>query len=154
MKKRIKLNINPNQKQPSKSFCEKTILKNFAAFTREYLCWSPCKFIKKRLQHLYFPVNSAKFLWGAILKNNCERLLLPNIDVHDIENKELTKLNNTILILLKFFLENLFVDKKAILFIFFLINPVWTPEGNYLPTRSLKPPSLLNPEENSHLADY
>ena len=35
-----------------------------------------CSFIKKRLQHMYFPVNIAKFLRTPILKNICEWLLL------------------------------------------------------------------------------
>ena len=35
-----------------------------------------CNFIKKRLQHRYFPVIIAKFLRIPILKNICERLLL------------------------------------------------------------------------------
>ena len=33
-------------------------------------------FIKKRLQHRFFPVNIAKLLRTPILKNNCERQLL------------------------------------------------------------------------------
>ena len=36
--------------------------------------------IKKRLQHMYFPVNSAKFLTALNLKNICERLLLLKIN--------------------------------------------------------------------------
>ena len=35
-----------------------------------------CNFIKKRLQHRYFPVKIAKFLRTITLKNICERLLL------------------------------------------------------------------------------
>ena len=35
-----------------------------------------CNFIKKRLQHWYFPVKFAKFSRTLILKNLCERLLL------------------------------------------------------------------------------
>ena len=37
---------------------------------------NPCNFIKKRLQHICFPVNIAKFLRTPILKNICDRLLL------------------------------------------------------------------------------
>ena len=37
-----------------------------------------CNFIKKRLQHMCFAVNIAKFLRAPILKNICERLLLYN----------------------------------------------------------------------------
>ena len=57
--------------------------KNFAVFTSKHLCWrlfliklQTCNFIKKRLQHRYFPVNIAKFLRTSTLKNICERLLL------------------------------------------------------------------------------
>ena len=35
-----------------------------------------CNFIKKRLQHMCFPVKFHKFLRTPILKNICERLLL------------------------------------------------------------------------------
>ena len=35
-----------------------------------------CNFIKKKLQHRYFPVIVAKFLRIPISKNICERLLL------------------------------------------------------------------------------
>ena len=35
-----------------------------------------CNFIKKRLQHRYFPVKFAKLLRTPILKNICKRLLL------------------------------------------------------------------------------
>ena len=42
------------------------VLKNFVNFARKYLCWSSflikaCNFIKKRLQHRYFPVKFVKF---------------------------------------------------------------------------------------------
>ena len=39
-------------------------------------CLKACNFIKKRLQHRYFPVNITKFLRAPILNNICERLLL------------------------------------------------------------------------------
>ena len=35
-----------------------------------------CKFIKKRLQHRFFPVKFAKFLRTPMLKNICNQLLL------------------------------------------------------------------------------
>ena len=35
-----------------------------------------CNFIKKKLQHRYFPVTFAKILRTPILKNICQRLLL------------------------------------------------------------------------------
>ena len=40
------------QKQSQKVFYKKAVLKNFARFTEEHLCW--------RLQHRCFPVNTAK----------------------------------------------------------------------------------------------
>ena len=50
------------QKQPPEVFCEKSVHKNFAVFTRKHLCWSlflrklpkglkACNFDKKRPQH-------------------------------------------------------------------------------------------------------
>ena len=62
------------------------VLKNFAIFTRKHLCWSlflnkaarlkVCNFIKKRLQHRWFPVKNVKFLRTHSLKNICKRLLV------------------------------------------------------------------------------
>ena len=59
------------------------VLKNFANFIGKYLCWGlslikfsaglkACNFIKKRLQHWYFPLKFAKFLRTPTLKNICE----------------------------------------------------------------------------------
>ena len=44
----------------------------------KHLCWSLLflNFIKKRLQHRYFPMKFAKFFRISILKNICERQLL------------------------------------------------------------------------------
>ena len=39
------------------------VLRNFAILTEKHLCWS--LFIKKRLQHIFSPVNIAKFLKTA-----------------------------------------------------------------------------------------
>ena len=64
---------------------KKSVLKNFANFTGKHLLESlfdnvaglkACNFIKKRLQHWYFPIKFPKFLRTSILKNICERLLL------------------------------------------------------------------------------
>ena len=61
------------------------VLKKFGNFKGKHLSWSifliklqawVCNFIKKRLQHLHFPVKFAKFLRTSILKNIWERLLL------------------------------------------------------------------------------
>ena len=64
------------QKQPPEML--KSVLKNFAICTRKHLCWSlfgvfGVNFIKKRLQHRYFPMNITKFLRTPILKNIWER---------------------------------------------------------------------------------
>ena len=65
-------------------FYTKVIIKNFAIFTEKQLRWSlflnknaglqSWNFIKKRLQHRFFPVNIAKFLRTPVLENICERL--------------------------------------------------------------------------------
>ena len=69
------------QKQPPEVFRKKSILKHFVIFTRKHPCWSlfsvfGVNFIKKRLQHRYFPMNITKFLRTPILKNIWERLHL------------------------------------------------------------------------------
>ena len=68
-----------NQKQSTEVFYKKRFLKNFAIFTGKHLCWSFSLiiFFKMRLQHRCVPVNIAEFLRAPILKNICERLLLP-----------------------------------------------------------------------------
>ena len=65
-------------------FYTKAVLKNSAIFTEKHLRWSlflnknaglqSWNFIKKRLQHRFFPVNIAKFLRTPVLENICERL--------------------------------------------------------------------------------
>ena len=66
-------------KQAPEVLHKKGVLKNFAIFTRKHLRWSVfgvfrVNFIKKRLQHRYFPLNITKFLRTPILKNIWERL--------------------------------------------------------------------------------
>ena len=51
---------------------KKAVLKNFAIFKAKHLRWS--LFFKNRLQHRCLPMNIAKFLRAAILKNIYERL--------------------------------------------------------------------------------
>ena len=61
-----------SQKQPTKVFYQKRVLKNLAKFTGKYLCQTlffnkveglrPAILLKKRLWHRCFPVNFAKFL--------------------------------------------------------------------------------------------
>ena len=52
------------------------VLENFTNFPGKHLCWSPfliklqvCNFIKKSLQHRYFPVKFVKFLRTPFLQN-------------------------------------------------------------------------------------
>ena len=59
-------NFLKQQKQPPEVFRKKSVLKSFAIFTRKHMCCSlfgvfGVNFIKKRLQHRYFPVNIKKF---------------------------------------------------------------------------------------------
>ena len=66
-----------------KVFCKKAALKVYAEFTRKHLFWSlfsiklqaGVNFVKKGLQHRYFPVKFTKFLRTPILKNICKRLV-------------------------------------------------------------------------------
>ena len=71
-------NIIIRQKQPPETFYKKEVLRDFPMFTGQHVCWSlfliklqAWNFIKKRLQHRCFPVNTAKFLRAPILKNIC-----------------------------------------------------------------------------------
>ena len=50
-------------------FCKKDALKNFAKFTRKYLCQRRTTLFKKRLQRRFFPVNFANFLRTLFLCN-------------------------------------------------------------------------------------
>ena len=61
------------------------VLKTFAIFTGKHLCWSlfflcwclqVCNFIKKRLKHQCFSVNTAKYLRTAFLIEHLWWLLL------------------------------------------------------------------------------
>ena len=55
--------------------CKKGVLKHFPNSQRNGGL-EACNFIKKRLQHRWFPVNFAKILRASILQNFCEWLLL------------------------------------------------------------------------------
>ena len=85
-------NFSQEQKQPPEIFCKTNVLKIFTIFTEKRLCWShffnkvagiSClqhgRFIKKRLQHRFFPVNIANILKTRIMKNNCEELFLKKL---------------------------------------------------------------------------
>ena len=58
---------------PSEVFYKKGVLRNFAKLP------VACNFIKKRLWHLSFCVNFAKFLRTPFLQNTSERLLLQTV---------------------------------------------------------------------------
>ena len=69
------------QKQPPEVLYKKVVLKNFEIFTGKHFfnkaaSMNPFNYIKKRLQHRYFPANIDKFLRTSNLKNTCERLIL------------------------------------------------------------------------------
>ena len=54
---------------------KKDVLRNFKKFTGKVPGW-PVNLLKKRLRHLYFPVNFVKFLRTPYLQNTSGRLLL------------------------------------------------------------------------------
>ena len=64
-------------------FCKLGVPKNFAKFTEKYLCWSlflkglmTWNFIKKRIQHTYFPVNFEKFSRKTLFTDHTSGWLL------------------------------------------------------------------------------
>ena len=67
------------QKQLPEVFYKKGVFKNFAEFTGKHFCQSlffnnvssfiPTTLLKKRLRHIIFPVNFAKFLKTSFLQN-------------------------------------------------------------------------------------
>ena len=83
-RRKCRLESGNPQKQSPEVFYKKAVPKTFSIFTRKYLCWSliliaglkACNLIKKRLQHMCFPVDISKFLEKYILRNICKRLLL------------------------------------------------------------------------------
>ena len=78
------------QKQPTGAFCKIY----FPIFTENHLCWSLfaglqfCNFIKKRLQHQCFLVNTAKFLTTPILKRTTASYFMK-------KNRHSWRLNNS-----------------------------------------------------------
>ena len=55
------------------------VLKKFANFTEKHLCWTcklACNFIKKRLQHRYFPVKYVNFFRTAFFTEHLRWLLI------------------------------------------------------------------------------
>ena len=75
-------------------FYKKGVLKNSTIITGKHLCWSlflpvwsPCNFIKKRLQRRCFPVNIANIL-RTFLQNTSSRLLL-EVESENISQRRL-----------------------------------------------------------------
>ena len=81
-----KLILAKGRSSQRRSSIRKGVLRNFAKFTRKPLCQSlflnkvaalrPETLLKKRLWHMCFPVNFAKFLRAPFLQNISRRLLL------------------------------------------------------------------------------
>ena len=70
-KKNLYLNVIFKKFNSQEVFCKTGVLKNFAKFTGEHLCWglffnnatglSPATLLKRTLRHRCFPVNLAEF---------------------------------------------------------------------------------------------
>ena len=73
-----------SQKQPLEAFCSKRCSLIFAKFTGKHMCQclffnkiaSPATLLKKRLWHMYFPINFSKFLRAPFLQNTLGQVLL------------------------------------------------------------------------------
>ena len=91
LKRRIWQNNVNVQKYPLEVFYKKAVLKIFAIYIGKHLCWS--FFLMKLFQHMYFPVNIAKFLRTSILKNTHDRLLLNVVFKSNKEQHLLCKLD-------------------------------------------------------------
>ena len=96
------------QKQPPEVFYKKSILRNLAIFTGKHLLASlfhnvtglqVCKFIKKRLQHRFFSVNTWDFLRTSIFENICKRLLLKFMLLKSSTKQSINKLFALLIIL-------------------------------------------------------
>ena len=69
-----------SQKHPPEIFYnKKSVLKNFANFTRKRFCKSLFLIKLQAFRHRSFPVKPAKFLRTPILKNVCKSLLLQGV---------------------------------------------------------------------------
>ena len=76
----------------------KGVLRNLARFTGKHLCHSlflnkvgglrPATLLKKRLWHMFFLVNFAKFLRTTFLQNTSGRLLLKKVGSYFFERKD------------------------------------------------------------------
>ena len=115
-------NFLKQQKQPPEVFRKKGVLKHFPIFTRKHLCWSlflvfGVNFIKKRLQHRYFPVNITNFLGAPILKNVWERL-----------HQNIKMLNG---FFGQYLQERSKTEKKNITIEFYIFKLVWVPNFNF-----------------------
>ena len=78
-KKNLYLNVIFKKFNSQEVFCKTGVLKNFAKFTGEHLCWglffnnatglSPATLLKRTLRHGCFPANLAEFLRIHFLQN-------------------------------------------------------------------------------------
>ena len=64
----------PNQKHSPGGVCKKVFFK-ILQNSQENTCPKPCNFIKKRLQHRFFPVKFPKFLRTSFLTEHLRQLL-------------------------------------------------------------------------------
>ena len=73
------------QRKPSKRFLKKKLFLKILQYSQETpvfeSLFKACNFIKKKLQHMCFPVNIAKFSETPISKNICEQLFVNPINV-------------------------------------------------------------------------
>ena len=82
------LSLNPSRRSHRKCSVKKKIFLKIYKISRENTCVGVClNFIKKRLQHRYFPVKFTNFLRTPILENICERLLLTIVARNSLETR-------------------------------------------------------------------
>ena len=120
------------------------VLKNFAMFTGKHLCWSlffnkyaglkACNFIKKRLQHRFFPVKFPKFLRTPFFTEHVRWLLLKishELSLYCIWEQWIVSFRGTYgpssayFILLRMFLFFLFLSFFLIFFFFVDSTAFW-----------------------------
>ena len=83
----------PSRSSHRRCSVKEGVVKNLQNFTGKHQRWSlfqiklqakVCNFIKRRLQHMCFPVKFRKFLTTPISKNIWERLLMPSSDLQNL----------------------------------------------------------------------
>ena len=97
------------EKQSSKVFYKKDVLKNFTKFTEKHLCHTFfTTFLKKRLWHRCFPVNLVKFSRTPSFIEHVRWLLLEFINIF-----ETLQLGLTFFIVTFFFILSELVNRKS-----------------------------------------